>query len=163
MVRTFSLTICNSSESFHIGSLTKSDPPALPVIGSSSVGGLPVAGLSAGGSSAAGSHITNMDEPPKIWSYIRNLQGIIGVLYQPLVPVVPRPQESASLGVLAENYLQAHGYTQSAINSIASTARSSPSAEGFVDSLIAYGLTRTEAKFLWDIIEWKTEVDMVSR
>jgi hypothetical protein len=114
-----------------------------------------VAGLPGGSSAAAAGScvIANEDNPPKIWSYIRNLAGITGVLHQPQALVAPGPHESASLGALANNYLRAHGYTQRAINTITSTARSSPSAEGFVDSLVACGLAQTEAIFLREIIE----------
>jgi hypothetical protein len=120
-------------------------PPPLKKLASAV--GLSIGGSSTAGPSMAGTPIlTNKDNPPKIWSYIRHLRGIIGVLYHP--DVVPRPQESASLGALANDYLLAHGYTQPAINFIASTSILSPSAEGFVDSLVQYGLARTEAKFL---------------
>ena len=77
----------------------------------------------------------------------------MGVLYQPVNP--PRPHKSASLGPLADDYLLAHGYTQSAIDTIATTAMSSPSEEDFIDFLVSSSLAQTEAAFLWDIIELK--------
>ena len=78
-----------------------------------------------------------------------NLQGIAGVLYQP----VPTPQQSTPLGILADDYLRAHGYTSDAIESVTSIACSSSSLEGFMDTLTALGFARTEAEFLWNIID----------
>ena len=62
--------------------------------------------------------------------------------------------QSASLGVLADDYLHAHGYTLSAI---VSTAKSSASVEEFVDVLTVHGFAQMEANFLWDIIEHESE------
>ena len=98
------------------------------------------------------SHLISNDNR-EIWSYIWNLQGVIGVLYQPKLT----SSQSASLGVLADDYLLAHGYTLSAINVIVSTAKSSASVEEFVDVLTVHGFAQTEAKFLWDIIEHESE------
>ena len=115
---------------------------------------IPFATMTAGGSSTAShdSHLISNDDR-EIWSYIWNLQGVIGVLYQPMLTSF----QSASLGVLADDYLLAHGYTLSAINVIVSTAKSSASVEEFVDVLTVHGFAQTEAKFLWDIIEHESE------
>jgi hypothetical protein len=67
------------------------------------------------------------------------------------------PHQSASLGALADEYLRAHGYTPPAIDIIVSTAKSSASADVFVDALTAHGFAQTEANFLWDIIDHESE------
>ena len=59
------------------------------------------------GSSSAVSLDSHIDDSNKILSYIRSLHRVIGVLYEPM----PTSHQSASLGVLADNYLHAHRYT----------------------------------------------------
>ena len=81
------------------------------------------------------------------------MRGVIGVLYEPM----PTSHESESLGVLADDYLRAHGYTSTAIGTIASTAKSFASVEAFIDVLTVHGFACTEAKFLWDIIDHEQE------
>ena len=78
---------------------------------------------------------------------------MIGVLYEPM----PTSHQSASLGVLADNYLHAHGYTLPAIDFIVSTVKSSASVEEFIDVLTMHGFARMEAKFLWDLINIESE------
>ena len=107
---------------------------------------------SVAGSSSAGSQDSRLEENI-IWSYIRNLQGVIGVLYQPMLT----SHQSPSLGVLADEYLRAHGYTPPAIGVIVSIAKSSESVEVFTDALTVHGFAQTEASFLWDIIDHEAE------
>lgn len=78
---------------------------------------------------------------------------MIGVLYQPM----PTSHQSASLGNLADDYLHAHGYTPAAIDFIVSIIKSSVSLEEFIDVLTMHGFARTEARFLWDIIDLESE------
>ena len=103
-------------------------------------------------SSSAGSHDSRLEEKI-IWSYMRNLRGVIGVLYQPMLT----SHQSPSLGVLADEYLRAHGYTPPAISIIVSIAKSSASVEVFIDALTVHGFAQTEASFLWDIIDHEAE------
>lgn len=103
-------------------------------------------------SSSTGSDDSRLEDDI-IWSYIRNLQGVIGVLYQPMLTSHQLP----SLGVLADEYLRAHGYTPPAIDVIVVTAKSSESVEVFVDALTMHGFAQTEAKFLWDIIDHEAD------
>jgi hypothetical protein len=70
---------------------------------------------------------------------------------------MPTSHQSASLGVLADDYLHAHGYTPPAIDFIVSTAKSSAFAEDFIDVLTMHGFARMEARFLWDIIDLESE------
>jgi hypothetical protein len=70
---------------------------------------------------------------------------------------MPTSHQSESLGALADDYLRAHGYTPTAIDDIVSTAKSSASVEEFLDLLTVHGFARTEAKFLWDIIDLETQ------
>lgn len=104
-------------------------------------------------SSSAASLDSRFDDSNTLWSYIRSLHGVIGVLYEPM----PRSHQSASLGNLADDYLLAHGYTTPAIDFIVSTVKSSVSVEEFIDVLTMHGFARTEAKFLWDIIDLESE------
>ena len=70
---------------------------------------------------------------------------------------MPTSHQSASLGVLADDYLHAHGYTPPAIGFIVSTAMSSASVEDFIDALTMHDFARMEARFLWDIINLESE------
>ena len=65
--------------------------------------------------------------------------------------------QSPSLGVLANEYLRAHGYTPPAIDAIVSTAKSSKSVEIFTNALTVHGFAQMEASFLWDIIDHEAE------
>ena len=114
----------------------------------------PFSAMSAGSSSAA-SLDSRLDDSNTIWSYIRSLHGVIGVLYQPM----PTSCQSASLGNLADDYLHAHGYTLPAIDFIVTTTQSSASVEDFIDVLTMHGFARTEAKFLWHIIDFESKSD----
>jgi len=87
-------------------------------------------------SSSTGSDDSRLEDDI-IWSYIRN--------------------QLPSLGVLADEYLRAHGYTPPAIDVIVVTAKSSESVEVFVDALTMHGFAQTEAKFLWDIIDHEAD------
>jgi hypothetical protein len=78
---------------------------------------------------------------------------VIGVLYQPM----PTSHQSASLGNLADDYLHAHGYTPPTIDFIVSTTKSSESVQEFIEVLTMHGFPRTEARFLWDIIDLESE------
>jgi hypothetical protein len=116
----------------------------------------PSVAMSVAGSSSAGSHDNRLiakEDRKTLWSYIRSLEGVVGVLYQPILT----PHQSASLGVLADDYLRSHGYTPPAIDEIVSIANSSASVDAFVDALTVHGFARTEANFLWDIIDHELE------
>ena len=104
-------------------------------------------------SSSAVSLDSRFDDSNTIWSYIRNLHGVIGVLYQPM----PTSHQSPSLGNLADDYLHAHGYTPATIDFIVSIIKSSVSVDEFIEVLTMHGLARTEARFLWDIIDLESE------
>ena len=103
---------------------------------------------SAPGPSSVSPHPAD-NEDNTIWSYVRDLRGVVGILYRSVPPSPP----SESLGERADRYLLAHGYTHPAITTITLAAHSSSSHTEFAEALAVQGVPWTEAEWLWDIID----------
>jgi hypothetical protein len=86
---------------------------------------------------------------PAIYQYIRNLRGIVDVLYQPRERMEDPPP---SLGALADSYLDAHGYGSASIFYIHGAYEQCDNIEDFADELCTLGMARKEAWWLWEII-----------
>ncbi|KAI6008921.1 hypothetical protein F5J12DRAFT_927066 [Pisolithus orientalis] len=86
---------------------------------------------------------------PIIYSYVRNLHGVIeSRFYQS--DCVPPPKPAAEvLGVHTLKYLQAHGYVQSAVASIVELYLTSHTEQDFALALARLGLPLAEGFFLW--------------
>ncbi|KAJ7898761.1 hypothetical protein B0H13DRAFT_2664483 [Mycena leptocephala] len=86
-----------------------------------------------------------------IFSHVRDLTGVINTIYGSTSG--PPMYRSYELGKLASQYLQAHGFTESAIKEIQDIwARSEGNVESFVALLSPRGMAATEIRWLWDII-----------
>ncbi|KAG1766624.1 hypothetical protein EV702DRAFT_1204090 [Suillus placidus] len=92
---------------------------------------------------------TQSSNQSPIYSYIREISGIQRAIphLQPL-DSTPLP----SFGFLADNYLQAHGYTVRALLHIQHAVHTSDSHEHFARTLSLQGMPVTEAMFLWTLI-----------
>lgn len=91
----------------------------------------------------------DVEPSPIIYSYVRNLRGVIeSRFYQS--DCVPPPKPAAEvLGVHTLKYLQAHGYVQSAIASIVELYLTSHTEQDFALALARLGLPLAEGFFLW--------------
>jgi hypothetical protein len=81
----------------------------------------------------------------------RNLGGI--TLSYTRASKLPRQPHAPSLGELADDYLQSHGYDLEAMCTIAETYKHSSTAEEFSMSLASSGFAVAEALFLHRLIE----------
>lgn len=88
---------------------------------------------------------------PIIYSHVRNLRGIIETRYYFTPPNVEQAHRS-DLGLHATQYLSAHGYTASAIETIINALNASSSEQNFTLRLSEHGLALAEAQCLWYLI-----------
>ncbi|KAG2360204.1 hypothetical protein BDR07DRAFT_1487321 [Suillus spraguei] len=86
--------------------------------------------------------------PMAIYQHICEIDGICGALDQPRFDDTPLP----SFSLIADWYLQAHGYTSKALLHIAYTHDMSSSCQEFVMAIAAKGMPMAEAVFLWGLI-----------
>ncbi|KAG2101884.1 uncharacterized protein F5147DRAFT_776540 [Suillus discolor] len=86
-------------------------------------------------------------ESPLLYQYLREIDGIYGELCQPLFNDTPM----LSFGLMADWYLQAHGYMAKAILHITCAHNSSASCIEFVKA-VTDGMPIAEAHFLWGLI-----------
>lgn len=88
---------------------------------------------------------------PFIGRYIRNLSGIIGVV-DSLAPYQTN-YGPFSLGSIVDGYLSAHGYIDTAVETIHTTFFESGTMHEFVAALSALGMAASEAKWIWEYID----------
>lgn len=88
------------------------------------------------------------------WMYIRNLSGIIRVLFAPFNSW--HLVEVPSLGTHIDEYVYAHGYTHEAILEIKDAAVKAENINVFTDLLTQKGLPLMEARYLWRNIDYHT-------
>jgi hypothetical protein len=96
-----------------------------------------------------GSALQTVGTSPRVYQFIRELNGIQGAYYQAL-PLDDTPLPS--FGDVADGYLQSHGYTARAVLCIAHAVEVSQSGEDFVHDISGRGLAITEARWLWLLI-----------
>ncbi|KAF9231591.1 hypothetical protein BU15DRAFT_55947, partial [Melanogaster broomeanus] len=91
------------------------------------------------------------DHTPIIYSHVHSLRGVIESHYY----FTPDQRHSRieSLGLLANQYLEAHGYLRSAALCIAEAHSNHTSAQDFALHLSCYGLPVAEGRFLWALID----------
>jgi hypothetical protein len=92
---------------------------------------------------------TQSSNQSPVYSYIREISGIQHAIPH-LLPLDSTPLPS--FGFLADNYLQAHGYTMRALLHIQHAVHTSDSHKHFSRALSLQGMPVTEATFLWNLI-----------
>jgi hypothetical protein len=95
-------------------------------------------------------------KPPakRIYTHHRNLKGIIKSFETPTT-VSGSEDDLPSfegLGVMADQYLQAHGYVASAVLHIVAARNIANCGNDFTEYLCTKGMPTTEAEFLWNLI-----------
>ncbi|KAG2347641.1 hypothetical protein BDR05DRAFT_996723 [Suillus weaverae] len=86
--------------------------------------------------------------PKVIYQHIHEIDGITDDLDKPQFDDTPLP----SFGLIADWYLQAHGYTSKVLLHIAYAHDTSSSCQDFVMSIATKGMPMAEAVFLWGLI-----------
>jgi len=84
-----------------------------------------------------------------IHQYVRNLGGVVEVLYAPSTRTEDPPP---SLGRYIDHYLISHGYQSAAIWIISQIALTLPECNQFVGALCDRGMARLEATWVWDML-----------
>lgn len=92
------------------------------------------------------------------YSYIRNLNGIVGVATKGILLDDPGDYPPPGLlGVYAERYLKAHGYRPVVWWHVIQAFKESCSSTDFVGYLTTRGFAETEAEYLYELITWSGE------
>ncbi|KDQ50047.1 hypothetical protein JAAARDRAFT_51443 [Jaapia argillacea MUCL 33604] len=95
----------------------------------------------------------NEPSPLRVYQHIRELSGIKRSLTRLCSSEEQAPKPS--LGEWADKYLERHGYTLRATNTVAFEAQASGSRDSFCSNLAKKGLPVCEADFLYDLIHMK--------